>query len=138
MGLLNDMVKTKQMKQEVKTSTQSAFTMEELQNINFGKYGENLKQNNILPQHFSKNPVNVYIDEVEDLPSIELVFKSKTNNDSWTLVIYNNVVSYSKNEGKTLKISSRMTKAWESFVKDVRWALDNDINSHYTKISIIK
>ena len=97
----------------------NGFTFEELQQIDFSKFGQVLKQKQLLPPSYDRKPASVDIKLVGDIPRVKLTFKSKTSDSYWTVAIYRYDVAFAKQGSKIYQANYLIGREWEKFCASV-------------------
>jgi len=93
-----------------------------LELISFNKFGAMLKQNDLLPPSYDKNPINVEIDKRFGKPRVILTFKSKTSDSSRLVSIFGYNVSYEKTINQPLTVlecNYLMAEQWLQFAEEL-------------------
>ena len=89
--------------------------------IDYKKFGQMLKQEQLLPPSYDKRPNEVKIDADLGIPILRLTFKSKTSNSYRVIGISRYYVSCAKNGDTVHKIDPLMIAVWRRFVEYVMW-----------------
>ena len=93
-----------------------------LELISFKKFGAMLKENNLLPPSYGKNPIKIEIDHRHGKPRVILTFKSKPSESLREVSIFGYSVASGKvnKEGLTiLEVNCLMQEQWILFVEDL-------------------
>lgn len=109
----------------------NGFTFEELQQIDFSKFGQVLKQKQLLPPSYDRKPASVDIRLVGDIPRVKLTFKSKTSDSYWTVAIYRYDVSFAKQGSEIYKSNYLMQEEWINFAERMRWCMKRGFNTYF-------
>ena len=89
--------------------------------IDYKKFGEMLKQEQLLPPSYDKRPNEVKIDTDLGIPILSLTFKSKTSNSYRIIGVSRYYVSCAKNGDTVHKIDPLMIAVWRRFAEYVMW-----------------
>ena len=118
---VNENLPPKYKRETVKERYPDGLPLEVLQNIDYSKYGAVLKQQQLLPPSYDRNPASVEIRIVGSIPKVWLKFKSKTSNSFRTVTIYRYDVSIAKQGSKIYKDADLMQIEWENFCERIMW-----------------
>jgi len=96
-----------------------------LKSINYSKYGAILKQRQLLPPSYDRNPVGVEIRPSEHGDhNIGLIFKSKTSESYRIISIRQYNVSMAINDSFLYDYLPIMSREWENFCERIMWLYD--------------
>ena len=93
-----------------------------VQLISFKNFGAMLKENNLLPPSYDKNPIKVEIDQIYGKPRVILTFKSKTSESLREVSIFGYSVASGKVNKDTLtilEVNYSMQEQWILFVENL-------------------
>jgi len=93
-----------------------------IQLISYKKFGAMLKENNLLPPSYDKNPIKVEIDQRHGKPRVILTFKSKTSESLRQVSIFGYSVASGKVNKDTLtilEVNCLMQEQWILFVENL-------------------
>ena len=117
-------------KQTFKQKYPYGLTIYILKNIDYSKYGAILKQQQLLPPSYDRNPVGLEI-----IPSsygehkVGLIFKSKTSASYRLVSIQGYSVTMSINNSSTYEYMPIMSREWQKFCTRIMWLADMGLNS---------
>ena len=121
-------------KQSIYEKYPDGLPLEVLQLIDYQKFGAMLKKESLLPPSYDKNPVDVKIVIVGDVPRVKLTFKSKTSESIRRVAIYRYDVSFSKNDDiKAFYSNDLMQQQWKQFAEYVM-----DYWNSYARFHVMK
>ena len=110
------------------------LTLEVLQEIDYSKYGAILKQRQLLPPSYDRNPVGVEIRPSEHGDhNIGLIFKSKTSESYRIISIRRYNVSMAINDSFLYDYMPIMSREWENFCERVVYCADRGIS--YSRVN---
>ena len=105
-----------------------------LKNLDYSKYGAILKQRQLLPPSYDRNPVGVEIRPSEHGDhNIGLIFKSKTSESYRIISIRQYNVSMSINDVSLYGYMPIMSREWENFCERVVYCADRGIS--YSRVN---
>lgn len=105
--------------------------LEILELIDFKHFGAKLKQEQLLPPSYNRNPIKVEIEDWCGYPRVFLTFKSKTSECYRIVGICRYSVSYSLRMDKPIKVletNPPMIQVWRRFAENVMWAWERGYN----------
>ena len=105
--------------------------LEILELIDFKHFGAKLKQEQLLPPSYDRNPIKVEIEDRCGYPRVFLTFKSKTSESYRIVGICRYSVSYSLRMDKPIKVletNPPMIQVWRRFAENVMWAWERGYN----------
>ncbi len=107
----------------------NGLPLEVLELIDFKHFGAKLKQEQLLPPSYSRKPIEIdlFLD-AENIPNVELVFKSKTSSSYRIVNIHKHNVACSKNRSYALAVNSQISEVWCEFAQNVMWAWERGYN----------
>ena len=104
----------------------NGFTFEEMQEIDFNKFGTLLKQYGLLPPSYDRNPsvVNIYRGRKDGSSRVKLTFNSKTTDSYRVIGIDKYNVSFGVNSHYLYEHSDELSEAWVRFADNVRFSME--------------
>ncbi len=131
---LEELVEESKKKEQTKQLTffekyPDGLSLEVLKLIDFKHFGAKLKQEQLLPPSYDRKPIEIdlFLD-AENIPNVELVFKSKTSSCYMVVNIHKYNVACSKNRSYALAVNSQISEVWCKFAENVMWAWDRGYN----------
>ncbi len=112
-------------RESVKQRYPDGLPLEFLQKIDYSKFGAILKQRQLLPPSYDRNPVGIEI-----IPSaysehkVRLIFKSKTSASYRLVSIRGYNISMSINNSSTYEYMPIMSREWQKFCTRIMWLAD--------------
>ncbi len=106
----------------VKERYPDGLPLEVLKQIDYSKYGTILKQQQLLPPSYDRNPVGVEIRPSEHGDhNIGLIFKSKTSESYRIISICRYNVTMAVNDSFLYDYLPIMSREWENFCERIMW-----------------
>ena len=105
--------------------------LEVLKLIDFKHFGALLKQEQLLPPSYDRNPIKVEMEDWCGYPRVFLTFKSKTSESYRIVGICRYSVAYSTRMDKPVKVMETnplMIPIWRRFAEHVMWAWERGYN----------
>lgn len=134
--LMEDEYETEKKKEQMKELTffekyPDGVPLEVLKLIDFKHFGAKLKQAQLLPPSYARNPIKVEIEDWCGYPRVFLTFKSKTSESYRIVGICRYSVAYSTKMNKPVKVletNPLMIPIWRDFAQNVMWAWEHGYN----------
>lgn len=109
-------------KQTFKQKYPNGLPLNILKHLDYSKYGAILKQRQLLPPSYDRNPVGVEIRPSEHGDhNIGLIFKSKTSESYRIISIRQYNVTMAINDSFLYNYMPIMSREWENFCERVMW-----------------
>lgn len=112
-------IKKEEKNKTIKEKYPNGLPLEVLEQIDYKKFGTLLKQNKLLPPSYDRNPADVSIVLVGDIPRLKLTFKSKTSESYRIIAVYRYDVSCAKNNMTAYYTNLLMQEQWRKFAEYV-------------------
>lgn len=101
-----------------------------LSQVDFNAFGRILKRKQLLPPSYDRNPAEIKIKADKEIPSVELIFKSKTTPSYWSVFIKRYYVSAAKSSRVAYEENPRMSAEWCNFAGRIMWAIERNIRCY--------
>ena len=131
---LDNNLPPKYKRETVKERYPNGLSLNMLKHLDYSKYGAILKQRQLLPPSYDRNPVGVEIRPSEHGDhNVRLIFKSKTSESYRIISIRQYNVTMAINDSFLYDYMPIMSREWENFCERVVYCADRGIS--YSRVN---